>query len=270
MRKPFLALAVLFITTLAAWSQDMDFEAYDPPSTLVVPEHVINRARYPFIDVHNHQFGMANQDLSGLTAAMDKLNMRVMVNLSGRGRGDSEHLRKSLENARKHPGRFIVFTNVDFDDIDDPQWTARTVRQLEENVKLGASGLKIYKELGMNARDSKNNRIKIDDPRIGPVWEKCGELGIPMLIHSADPKPFWDPMDENNERWLELKTRPGRKRGNSDPAPWETIIAEQHNIFRKHPRTIFINAHLGWYGNNLQKLKELMDQFPNMQTERSE
>lgn len=74
-------------------------------------------------------------------------------------------------------------------------------------------------------------------------------------------------MDEKNERWLELKTRPGRKRSDTDPAPWETIIAEQHNIFRNHPRTTFINAHLGWYGNNLQKLGELMDQFPNMQTE---
>lgn len=267
MIKPFFALTVLMTGTLAAWSQQMDFEAYDPPSTLVVPEHLVSRAKYPFIDVHNHQFGMASQDLSGLTSAMDKLNMKVMVNLSGRGRGNTDHLRKSLENARKHPGRFIVFTNVDFDNIDDPQWTARTVKQLEEDVKMGASGLKIYKGLGMNDRDSKGNRIKIDDPRIGPVWEKCGELGIPVLIHSADPKPFWDPMDEKNERWLELKTRPGRKRSDTDPAPWETIIAEQHNIFRNHPRTTFINAHLGWYGNNLQKLGELMDQFPNMQTE---
>jgi predicted TIM-barrel fold metal-dependent hydrolase len=88
-----------------------------------------------------------------------------------------------------------------------------------------------------------------------------------VLIHSADPKPFWDPMDANNERWLELKTRPGRKRSDTDPAPWQTIMDEQHNVFRRHPRTIFINAHLGWYGNNLQKLGELMDAFPNMYTE---
>src|SRR5690606_2562085 len=97
MIKPFFALTVLMTGTLAAWSQQMDFEAYDPPSTLVVPEHLVSRAKYPFIDVHNHQFGMASQDLSGLTSAMDKLNMKVMVNLSGRGRGDTDHLRKSLE-----------------------------------------------------------------------------------------------------------------------------------------------------------------------------
>lgn len=249
-------------------AQHMDFEEYDPPSTLVVPEHKVARARFPFIDVHNHQFGMPNQDLSRLIADMDKLNMKVMVNLSGRGRGSLEHLKGALDNVRAHyPNRFIVFTNIDFDGIDDPDWTSRTTRQLEEDVKLGAGGLKIYKSLGMYARDSKGNRVRVDDPRIGQVWDKCGELGIPVLIHSADPKPFWDPMDKNNERWLELKTHPRRRRSDTDPAPWQTIIDEQHNIFRDHPKTKFINAHLGWYGNNLQKLGELMDAFPNMYTE---
>ena len=267
MKKGLTVVFALSLLSLASCAQNMDFEEYDPPSTLVTPEHKLTRAKYPFIDVHNHQSGMANQDLSTLIAAMDKLNMVVMVNLSGR-RGDGDQLRAALRNVNGHyPTRFLVFTNIDFSGIDDPQWAGRVTRQLEEEVKLGASGLKIYKSLGMNTRDSKGNRVKIDDPRIAPVWEKCGELGIPVLIHSADPKPFWDPMDENNERWLELKTRPGRKRGDTDPAPWQTIMSEQHAIFRKHPNTKFINAHLGWYGNNLQKLGELMDQFPNMYTE---
>jgi predicted TIM-barrel fold metal-dependent hydrolase len=132
---------------------------------------------------------------------------------------------------------------------------------------MGANGLKIYKNLGMSAKDSKGNRIKVDDPRIGPIWDKCGALGIPVLIHSADPKSFWDPFDENNERWLELKTHPNRKRSETDPAPWEQIIEEQHNMFRQHPKTKFINAHLGWYGNDLAKLASLMDQLPNMYSE---
>ena len=73
--------------------------------------------------------------------------------------------------------------------------------------------------------------------------------------------------DEKNERWLELKVRPGRKRSDNNPAPWETIIAEQHDLFRKHPKTKWINAHLGWHGNNLGKLGELMDKYPNMYAE---
>lgn len=245
----------------------MDFEAYDPPSSLVVPEHKLTRAKYPFIDVHNHQFSMASQNLKQLVAEMDKLNMAVMVNLSGRGRGSTEHLERSLENVKNtEPRRFIVFTNMDFAPIDDPQWQQRMLRQLEDDVRKGANGLKIYKSLGMVTLDSKGQRIHIDDPRIDPIWAKCGELGIPVLIHAADPKQFWQPIDENNERWLELKTHPGRKRENADVS-WETLIAEQHNVFRKHPKTRFINAHLGWFGNDLKKLGELMEKFPNMYTE---
>ncbi len=266
------AMPILF-SALVLQAQDgaledrMDFEKYDPPSTLVVPEHVLTRAKYPFIDVHNHQFGMPTADLTALAAEMDKLNMAVMVNLSGRGGGSTTHLAGALKNVHEHnPKRFIVFTNIDFSDIDDPKWQQRTLRQLEEDVKMGANGLKIYKSLGMTVRDSRGERVKIDDPRIGPIWDKCGELGIPVLIHSADPRPFWQPMDENNERWLELKLRP-RRRHDHDPVTWETIIAEQHNIFRKHPHTTFINAHLGWYGNDLAKLGSLLDALPNVYTE---
>jgi uncharacterized protein len=248
-------------------SSVMDFETYDPPSTLVVPEHKVTRAKFPFIDVHNHQFNMPSQDLNALLKQMDALNMKVMVNLSGRGRGSTEHLEGSLENVRKtNSKRFIVFTNMDFAAIDDPQWQGRMLKQLEDDVKKGANGLKIYKSLGMFTRDNKGRRIHIDDPRIDPIWQKCGELGIPVLIHAADPKSFWNPMDNNNERWLELKTHPERSHAN-DTVTWEKIIEEQHNIFRKHPKTKFINAHLGWFGNDLKKLGELMDQFPNMYAE---
>lgn len=244
----------------------MDWEKYDPPSTLVVPEHIVKKAKFPFIDVHNHQFSMPNQNLNELAEEMDKLNMAVMVNLSGRGRGSEEHLKGSIENVNKTaPNRFIVFTNIDISTINESGWTERTVKQIESDVRLGANGLKIYKSQTMAVIDGR--RVTIDDPRIDPVWAKCGELGIPVLIHAADPKSFWEPHDEQNERWLELKVRPGRKRSNTDPAPWEQIISEQHHVFEKHPKTNFINAHLGWYGNDLAKLGELMEKYPNMYTE---
>ncbi len=189
-----------------------------------------------------------------------------MVNLSGRVRGSDEHFRGVMDNVTSNaPNRFIIFTNIDISSINESGWTEKTVQQIESDVKLGANGLKIYKSQTMTEVDGE--RISINDPRIDPVWAKCGELGIPVLIHSADPKPFWDEHDENNERWLELKVRPRRKRGDDNPAPWETIIAEQHDLFKKHPSTKWINAHLGWYGNDLAKLGELMDQYPNMYSE---
>nr|WP_299337875.1 amidohydrolase family protein [Allomuricauda sp.] len=258
-----ITLLICFLS-LGLYSQQMSFEEYNPKSTLVVPENPVEKAKYTFIDVHSHQFRMASQDLSELIRDMDKMNMGIMVNLSG---GSGSGLRAMLKNVNdNYPNRFVIFANVDFSGVGNPGWGQAAAAQLEKDVRSGAKGLKIYKSLGLRHRDVNGNRIPVDDPRLDPVWAKCAELGIPILIHSADPKSFWDPMDKNNERWLELKTRPRRKRSDTNPAPWQQIIDEQHRLFKKHPKTKFINAHLGWYGNNLDRLGELMEEFPNMYT----
>ena len=252
---------VLFTVSLAA--QTMSFEEYNPKSTLVVPGKIIKKAKFPFIDVHGHQYRMPTQDLTSVITAMDTLNMGIMVNLSGRSGND---LIKSVQNIKDHyPNRFVVFANIDFNrNVGKPGWIEATVKQLEQDVKNGARGLKVYKSLGLSNVDFKGNRVAIDDPRLSPIWKKCGELGIPVLIHSADPKSFWDPFDKDNERWLELKTHPRRKRDANNPAPFEQIMNEQYTMFKKHPKTTFISAHMGWMSNNLGGLGKLLDEIPNM------
>ena len=268
MKRALLLVSILSFLSMNICAQKevedlrMDFESYDPPSTLVVPETIITAAKFPFIDIHSHQWRMDTADLSGLVEEMNAMNMGIMVNLSGRG---GMILKNMVDNVNNQaPNRFAIFTNINIRSIDDPDWTEETVKQIEFDVKNGAKGLKIYKSQGMMHVDSSGNRIRIDDPRIDPVWAKCGELGIPVLIHAADPKPFWSPHDSLNERWLELKLRPRRKRSNYNPASWEQIISEQHNVFKKHPNTNFINAHMGWFANDLGKLGELLDEIPNM------
>jgi len=205
---------------------------------------------------------MTKQDLNKLVAHMDSLNEGIMINLSG---GSGERLEESVTNIKEtYPSRFAVFANVDFDGVGNSGWGEKAVAQLVKDVMNGAKGLKVYKSLGLRNRDSDGNRLAVDDPRLDPIWAKCGELGIPVLIHSADPKSFWDEMDADNERWLELKTHPRRKRSDTDPAPWQQIIDEQHRMFKKHPNTQFINAHMGWYANNLQLLGNLLDEIKNM------
>ncbi len=270
---------ILSASFLFGWPQStlMDFEKYDPKSTLIVPGHTIVKAKFPFIDIHNHQWEMPSQNLKELILEMNKLNMGIMVNLSGRGYKDingafdiqdNSYLVASINNVKKnYPNRFLLFTNISFHGFGEPGWIEKTLKDLEQDIKNGASGLKIYKDLGMDFIDSHGKRIAVDDGRLDPVWEKCGELKIPVIIHSADPMSFWEPEDRFNERWLELKTHPDRKRENKDPAPWSQIINEQHNLFRKHPHTIFIAAHLGWLGNNLAELGKLLDELPNVYTE---
>ena len=283
LRSSWLAIVALPLA-VAALAQDQvpPFHEYDPPSTLVVPENPVTRARYPFVDVHNHQFQMPDQDLAELVAAMDELNMAVMVNLSGRGfrrveRPDGgfrfalrepEYLRRAVAAAAAAaPGRFVVFTNLDHSGLGEPGWRERALAELEGDVAAGARGLKIYKGLGMDATDAAGERIPVDDPRLDPIWARCGELGIPVLIHSGDPAPFWQPRTAENERLFELMERPGRYRDPEAYPPWEQIMGEQHNVFRKHPGTTFISAHLGWMGNDLASLGQLLDELPNLYTE---
>ncbi len=260
-------LGIIFCSILvsAQAQKTMDFEKYDPVSNLVVPEHKLTRAKFPFIDVHNHQWNLSEQGIPGLIKDMDKMNMAVMVNLSG-GNGDGlQRMTQAVSSTA--PKRFIVFANIDFDDVGEPGWTEKAVKQLHEDVQHGANGLKIFKNLGFSVKDNNGKRVAVDDPRLSAIWEKCGELKIPVLIHTADPKPFWDPVDEHNERWLEIVTHPGRKRSVNDPESWELLIEEQHRMFKSHPKTTFIAAHFGWYPNDLGKLGTLLDDMPNVVVE---
>jgi predicted TIM-barrel fold metal-dependent hydrolase len=267
---PFLILVFLGITwwligKIQYRLNVMDVEEYEPISTLKVPEHLLRRAKFPFIDVHNHQWIMPVQDLDKLVSEMDSLNMGVMVNLSGfRGKV----LEWSLDNVNKnYPNRFVIFLNINFERLDDAGWPEEELAMLEEGVKQGVKGLKVYKGLGLTDKDNEGNRIAIDDPRLDPIWTKCGELGIPVLIHSGEPNSFWNPKDKRNERWLELKQEPGRYRDPTKYPTFEEVMGEQHHVFRKHPETKFINAHLGWFGNDLARLGKLFDELPNVYTE---
>ena len=256
-------IAVLFAAALAA--QTLSIEEYEPKSTLVVPQHVLTRARYPFIDVHNHQSGLTPEKVDKLVADMDGIHLQIMVNLSG-GYGDklaqNVHILKD-----RYKDRFVVFANLDFSNIDAPDYGRRAAGQLEQDVHHGAQGLKFFKNFGMDLKDTKGQRIHVDDVRFEPVWDMCATLHIPVLIHTGEPWSFFQPQDRFNERWLELKQFPQRARPPDRYPSWETLMGEQHHLFASHPKTIFINAHLGWLGGNLPELGRLMDQMPNMYTE---
>ena len=275
-------MGFVFVVTIAVYyaidtikfkNNIMSFEDYNPPSSLVVEGEVVKEAKFPFIDVHSHLWDMPVKDLDKLVSEMDEINMGFIINLSGSGFGPQAakdlYFDKSIKNIEEnHPKRVGLFLNVDFESINDVNYAETQVAIIRDAVAKGAIGLKVYKSLGLRNKDSNGQRIKVDDKRIGPIWEVCGELGIPVLIHSADPFQFWQDKDDQNERWFELKEKPGRYYGDSNfIPPFEEIINEQHTIFKRHPNTTFINAHLGWMGNDLDKLGRHLDEFPNVMTE---
>ncbi|MGH8017487.1 MAG: hypothetical protein ACREIA_04240, partial [Opitutaceae bacterium] len=133
-----LLTGLLFASTPLASAQEMSFEEYEPRSTLVVPEHPVTRARFPFVDVHNHLFGprLSPDGVDEIVRQMDELNMAVMVNLSGGSGGQLKRTVAALET--RYPDRFVVFASPSYDGIDDPDYPARTAAQLEEGRKKGS------------------------------------------------------------------------------------------------------------------------------------
>ncbi len=253
------------LAAVALAQQQMTIEEYEPKSTLVVPQHPVTRAKYPFIDVHNHQGNMSPENIDKLVRDMDSINLRVMVNLSG---GNGARL-KSIVQAMKgrYPDRFVVFANINFSGIEAPDWGAKAAAQLEEDIRAGAQGLKFFKNFGMDVKYPNGDRVHVNDPKLDPIFDVCARHNIPVLIHTAEPAAFFQPIDKYNERWLELKQFPGRARPPERYPSWETLMNEQHDLFARHPKVKFINAHLGWLGGNLAELGRLMDQLPNMYTE---
>jgi uncharacterized protein len=245
----------------------MTLEEYEPTSMLVTEEHPVRRAKYPFVDIHGHQdLSMSDAALAALVTQMDHMGLRTMNNLSG---GSGATLAAQVRNVRaKYPGRFTVFANIDWSRVNEPNFARNAAAQLERDVKEGgAVGLKIFKNLGMDTYWADGSRVRTDDPRLAPIWDMAGALGIPVLIHTAEPPAFFLPVDKHNERYLELTQFPGRTRPPDKYPPFDSLITEQHRMFKRHPKTTFISAHLSWLGQDLGRLGRTLDSIPNMNVE---
>jgi uncharacterized protein len=241
---------------------------YHPRSTLVTTETLVPRAAFPVVDVHGHARGLANEGvIEDMVGHLDALGVQVYIaadNLRG------EALSRTLDAiaASGHAHRFRVMTGIDFGGVGEPGWADRAVAALEEAVALGAVAIgEVSKSFGMTIRKADGSRLRIDDPELDPVWEAAGRLGIPVLIHTAEPPAFFDPLDLENERWLELALFADRRNHGPDKVDFETLMTERDNVFRRHPNTTFIAAHLGWHGNDLARAGALLDDMPNVHYE---
>src|SRR5205814_1716374 len=134
------------------------------------------------------------------------------------------------EMVKPYPGRFMVFTQIDWSRIDDPGFGGKMVTQIDDAVRRGARGLKVLKELGLQVRDKSGKLVAVDDARLDPVWEECGRLGIPVAIHVSDPEAFFHPVDARNERYEELIEHPDWSfHGHGFPSK-ESIIAARDRM----------------------------------------
>ncbi len=240
---------------------------YKPRTTLKVAEHKVPKAKFPVIDIHSHQpTPITPEQFDKVVQGMDANNLRILVNLSG---GYGDRLRQGLDAIAKSPhrDRMVLFANVNFEGVGTPGWSQEAAAQLAGDIKAGARGLKIFKDLGLRIRKADGSRLKVDDPDLDPVWDVCGRLGVPVLIHTAEPQEFFETIDVKNERWLELALFKDRRYPAGEFPRFEELLAERDRMFRKHPKTQFIGAHFAYRGNDLAKAQEMLDTMPNVHLE---
>jgi uncharacterized protein len=242
---------------------------YRPRSTLVAPETHVQRAKFPVVDFHGHPGALVRsaEGLATLRSALDEINVQLMIvadNLTG------ERLRETVAAVSASPmrDRVRVFAGIDFRDVGAAGWAERAVRQLEADVAAGAVGIgEVSKSLGLSMRGPDGTRLRIDDPVLDPVWRAAARLSVPVFIHTADPAEFFEEIDYQNERWLELALFPNRQYPQDRFPSFEQLAEERDNLFRRHPNTTFVTAHMGWHAHDLPRLARLLDELPNVYTE---
>jgi uncharacterized protein len=238
---------------------------YQPRSTLVVPEHKVPRAKFPVVDIHGHPPTLTSESaIRGVVSAMDSINLRVMVQASPSS-GDRLKAQIAAVQAAGVGDRFVFFASLNLANAG-PGSGARIAAQLEEDVKAGAVGIgEIMKGFGLTTRKADGTRLAMDDPELDVVWQTAGKLGIPVFVHTGDPAEFFQPHDLKNERWLEMALFENRRFNDRSLYPaFDDLMAERDRLIERHPQTKWIIAHLSWYANDLGRLGQLFDRFPNV------
>jgi len=241
---------------------------YQPRSTLVVPEHPVPRARFPVVDFHGHPPTLSSiENIERVITAMDSLNIQVMVQARP---SSGERLTSQIEAVRAagYADRFVFFASLNLRDIS-PGSGAAIAAQLEEDVRAGAVGIgEIGKSFGLFTLKADGTRLEMDDPELDIVWETAARLGIPVFIHTGDPAEFFQPLDFENERWLEMALFQRRRFNDRERfQSFDDLMAERDRLLAKHPNTTWVLAHLSWYGNDLARLGKIFDEHPNVHAE---
>lgn len=232
---------------------------YDPRPALVTRQTRVDRPKFPAIDIHCHWSDPVSPGL--LLRAMDDLGVEKSVNLSG---GWGQSLERMLARyADGSEGRLLIFANIDWTRVDDPDFAPAHAKQLAGFRARGVAGLKIFKGLGLTDRDSTGRVIAVDDPRLDPIFAACAELKLPVLIHSADPPPFFQPVDRFNERWMQLRRHPDWSFFGPQFPGREQVLAQRDRRIARHRDTVFIVAHLAEHADDLAKLADFLDAHPN-------
>lgn len=218
-------------------------------------------ARGPIVDVHVHtapsQYGL-------LADVLASTGITRFVNLSGGSVGDG--LEQALAAAEPFEGRIAVCANIRWRDFERPDFAERQVTLLEQARELGARCLKVPKALGLGVPDPKDasRLMAVDDPLLDPIWAAAGRLGMPVFIHTGDPKAFFEPLGPENERMDELGVHPEWSFADPQFPRREALLAARDRVLARHRGTVFVGVHFGNNPEDPAYVEKLLAENPNL------
>ena len=258
---------------------DIPLSEFKPKSRLIVPLKKKHSAKFPAVDVHTHMYFRTLLEIDAvdrIVHEMDANNIAVTVSLDGTLGDRLDRHTKQLW--RRYKDRFVIYANIDFRGTADenqpalwlcnqPNFVRHTCEQLKAAHASGISGLKFFKQFGLGYKYADGSLIKIDDPQWDPIWDLCGELGLPIILHTGDPSAFFQPINPQNERYDELRRHPDWSFVGKTFPSRDQLHAARNQVVQRHPKTTFIFAHFGNDAEDLVQTSQWLDSYPNVYIE---
>jgi len=233
---------------------------YRPKSIFKIPETAVEKARYPIVDVHSHNYARTDADVDRWVATMDAVGLERTVILSGNTKDKFDEV---FAKYKRHPKRFEVWCGFDYSGFDQPRYGPAAVAELERCHRAGARGVGELSDKGRGLGATTNTLgMHVDDPRLDPLLEKCAELHMPINIHVGEDKWMYEPMDDTNDGLMNA----WKWRVSKDPGvlQHDEVVATLQRAAKKHPHTIFIACHFANCCSDLNRLGAMLDECPNL------
>ena len=234
---------------------------YRPKSIYKIPITQIDKAKHPIIDMHSHPYAKTAQQVDEWRKNMDECGVqKTMILTMTTGPEFDEILRKYS----KYPDRFGIGCGIDLSGYDKPGFGPAAIKELERCHQAGAHVVGEIHDKGEGLKSGKSAApgMHPDDGRMDGIWQRCGELGMPVILHVADPMWMYQKMDNTNDGLMNAyKWRLDNKPNIVDLLGMVDIF---DRTLAKHRNTTFIACHFMNLDYNLSRLGEMFDRNPNL------
>lgn len=257
-------ITIIFLTKInpchAQDPAEIRLKDFRPQSIFRVPVTKITKAKYPVIDMHSHDFAKTDEQVAQWVKTMDQAGIEKTIILSGVTGTQFDSI---YSKYARYGDRFEVWCGFNLNGFEELGWSEKAVRELERCVKSGARGIGELSDKGFGLRYSRGFGPHMNDPIMKPLIKRCGELGIPINIHVAEPLWMYLPMDSTNDGLMNAYTWriDSTKKGILGHAQ---LIKTLENVVGDNANTTFIACHFANCEYDLSILGSLLDKYPNL------